>query len=152
MMKFPPYIQPQLTGWDHYSNVMILLAGFAVVLFTFTYGAFFNWRATRSGQAVLGFVAGLVAILWFTIITKATGGDWPYRDIIKACIYTYVFASTLGLLWTLISNWLQGNNPIDLRQRERRVPSSLSRLTSRRHKPTGVKMEPHKDEFDDISQ
>lgn len=157
---FPHYVQPPLTFWDHYSNVMIVCAGFSVILFTLTYAFLFSWSRTRAGQAILGFVFGLVLLIWHTVVTKYFGGDWPFRDLLKAAIYTYIFGTTVALVWTLWSNWLRGNHPIDLKNREHSGP--VLRLRSiyawmiregHRTKPLPEpKVEPHKGQFDDVSQ
>lgn len=114
---FPPYENPPTTTLDHISEILMLGSGAGVVLFTVSYIAFFQWRRTGAGKAILYFALSLCALLGQIIATRSFGGDFVLRDIVRLVAYAVVFLSSWGLVFTLWRNWSRGAPPIELKQR-----------------------------------
>jgi len=109
-LLFPPLNPPPPTFFDIVGNYCLLLAGLAILAFTISYVGWFAWRTTSGGRAIVVFVTGLSVLLGYTILTRAFGGDWPFRDIIRAAVYAYLAFGSLRLLWNLWQTWRRGNH------------------------------------------
>lgn len=114
-MLFPPLNPPVPTVLDIIGNYLLLAAGIVVFLFALAYASFFDWRRTSSGKAIMYFVSGLVLLLGHTILTRAFGGDYLFRDLIRGFVYLYLLAVSSGLLINLVTIWKRGNRPTDPR-------------------------------------
>lgn len=107
------------TPIDRVADFILLFALFAVLAFTLLYGVFFHWTATQGGRAVMGFVSSIDFVLLLIVLSKFNGGDYPGRDIVRLGVYLYILSTSVGLVVTLVRNWLRGSKPLDLRERDR---------------------------------
>lgn len=110
-MLFPPLNPPPVTWLDVVGNYFLAAASVVVTLFMLAYMLFFDWRRTASGKAIMYFVTGLVLWMGHTIMTRYTGGDWLFRDLLRALVYAYLLAVSAGLLINLFLIWRRGNHP-----------------------------------------
>lgn len=123
-MLFPPIETPTPTWIDGLGNLLLLGAGLSVFAFALFYGFFFAWRSTPAGRAVLYFVSGLVALLAHFIVSRFMGGDYLFRDVVRAVVYGYLMVVSLRLLLTLHRIHKAGNHPMS--------PEELGLRTKRR--------------------
>lgn len=128
-MLFPPINPPEPTWLDGIGNLLLLGAGVAVAAFAFYYGFFFAWRITPAGRAVLYFTTGLVALLGHFILSRFMGGDYLFRDLIRAIVYGYLMVVSVRLLLTLRKIHKAGNHPMTA---EELMLSRKERATSRK--------------------
>lgn len=110
-MLFPPINPPDPTWIDGLGNILLLGAAAAVTLFGYFYAFYFDWRQTPAGRAVLYFVSGLVALLLHYVVSRFMGGDYLFRDVVRATVYGYLMVVSLRLLFTLWRIWRAGNHP-----------------------------------------
>lgn len=111
-MLFPPIQTPDPTWIDAIGNLLLIGAGLAVAAFAAFYGFFFAWRTTPAGRAVLYFTTGLVALLVHFIVSRFMGGDYLFRDIVRAIVYGYLMVVSIRLLLTLHRIHREGNHPM----------------------------------------
>lgn len=125
MIPFPPYTRPEPTVLDVIANVLLVGAGLGSLLFVLAYAIVFRWYETAAGRAVLGFVASLVLVLLLNVIARASGGDYPGRDVLRVFAYGAVFVGSWGLVVELVRSWRRGGPALDLREREsmKRTPT-----------------------------
>lgn len=128
-MLFPPIEAPDPTWIDGLGNILLLGAGVAVAAFAFYYGFFFAWRTTPAGRAVLYFTTGLVALLAHFIVSRFMGGDYLFRDIVRAVVYGYLMVVSIRLLLTLRRIYKAGNHPMTA---EELLMTRRERSTSRK--------------------
>lgn len=116
-MFFPPYAHPDTTILDVISDVLMVASGAGILAFTVSYIAFFAWRRTAAGKAIMYFALSLCALLGQIIVSRLTGGDYPLRDLTRFFAYAVVLCASWGLAFTLWRNWARGSSPIELKQR-----------------------------------
>lgn len=128
-MLFPPIETPTPTWIDGLGNILLLGAGLAVAAFALFYGVFFAWRTTPAGRAVLYFTTGLVALLAHFILSRFMGGDYLFRDVVRAVVYGYLMVVSIRLLLTLRKIHKAGNHPMTA---EELLMTRKDRATSRK--------------------
>lgn len=119
---FPDYSRPAATVLDLVADFVLLGAGLGAVVFVLMYAAIFNWRITAAGRAIFYFAASLVGVLALVSVSKLTGGDYPFRDLLRIIVYGFAFVSTWRLVAVLVVSWHRGAPTLDLRERPRRAP------------------------------
>lgn len=128
-MLFPPLNPPPPTILDIIGNYILLGAGIAAVAFLITYGLLSNWRKTSGGQSIFFFVSGLAAVFVYSIASRFIGGDYLFRDLLRASVYGYVFVVSVRLFADLVRTQLMGNHPRQiLTAAQRRVARTKARL------------------------
>lgn len=130
-MLFPPLNPPPPTFLDVVGNFLLLGAALSVLAFGLFYGIGSNWRKYPAGRSIMYFVSGLIFWSLHTVVTRFTGGDWLFRDLLRAFVYGYLMVVSLKLLWTLIQIQRAGNHPTDpaeiLRRKEAEVTKQKDR-------------------------
>lgn len=101
-MLFPPLNPPPPTVLDVIGNYILLVAGIFAVLFLLSYGLLSNWRKYAGGRSIFYFVSGLAAVFVYTIISRFIGGDYLFRDLLRAVVYGYVLVVSARFLVNLI--------------------------------------------------
>lgn len=136
---------PTPTLIDIIGNYILLGAGVAAVLFLLAYGLGSNWRSTPGGRSIFYFVTGLAAVFVYSIVGRFIGGDYLFRDVLRALVYSYVLIMTTRLLVNLLRTQLGGNHPRRLLtaaqarifRTRRRMARKEARLQKRKRKLEG---------------
>lgn len=101
-MLFPPLNPPPTTWLDIVGNYILLGAGIFAVLFLLSYGFLSNWRKYPGGRSIFYFVSGLAAVFVYSIISRFIGGDYLFRDLLRAVVYGYVLVVSARFLTNLL--------------------------------------------------
>lgn len=142
-MNFPPYTRPDPTMLDAIADLLLVGSGFGILTFALLYLIFFNWRETPSGKAILYFALSLGLLILLVLAGRFTGGDYPGRDLLRVFVYALIFASTWGLVATLVRAWRRGEKPLELVERENmRRPVTGPTAFSQIDRPQGASMPP----------
>lgn len=109
---------------DHTLNLIgdieIFVAGAGALVFAVSYMAFFNWRKTQAGRALLYFVLALVALCFVNALGRWMGNDYPFREYVRSGVYTAIVATIWRLVWVLWRNWRRGDpRPLNIEQKPR---------------------------------
>lgn len=115
---FPDYNRPDPTMLDVIADFGLLAGGIGAVVFVLLYGIFLNWRKTAAGRAIFYFMVSVVSVMGLNILARVTGGDYPFRDILRLVVYLGVCGTAWRLVVTLIRAWLGGERALNLRARE----------------------------------
>lgn len=82
------------------SDIVILAIGAGLLLFVGLYGLRSNWRATRAGQAVMGFFASLLLLALNSIATSLA--HWYERnELLVLILEVFVLISIYWCIWVL---------------------------------------------------
>lgn len=108
-MIFPPINPPPPTWIDGFGNVLLIAAGVTLFIFMLAYGFLAAWRKFPAGRAIMYFVSGLSLLLGHYILSRFAGGDYLFRDLVRAAVYGFLFLVTLRLLVTFLVTWFRGN-------------------------------------------
>lgn len=105
---------------DLITTIAIYAGGAGAIFFAVSYMAFFNWRKTDAGKALMGFVTALVA-LFLLGASSAIVGDYEFKHDLRLLTYTAVAVSMWRLVWVLWRNWRRGDDrPLSLETRDKK--------------------------------
>lgn len=80
-------------GLDHaldvYSMGVLLFASIPATLFPIVY-SFRPWRTSWIGRALMVKATGLALLIDTSILYLAFGHDYPYRQLVRAFVYTFI--------------------------------------------------------------
>lgn len=96
-------------------NILLVIGAIGAVVFAISYAAFFNWRKTSAGRALMKFVIGLITVFVINSIgtfygVQYTGGEYPGRWLLRTLGYGYLVYTMIDLIRVLWTNWHSGNN------------------------------------------
>lgn len=116
---FPDYMRPAMTFLDVMADYLLLAGGLGALVFIVLYSGFMDWRATPAGRAILAFMVSLVSVLGLILASRFTGGDYPFRDVLRLVLYGAVFVTSWRLVFVLISAWREDARGLVIEKRER---------------------------------
>jgi hypothetical protein len=90
---------------DLIGDIEIFIAGAGAIVFAVSYIAFFNWRRTPAGRALLYFVLSLIALVLLNALGRWIGHDYPLRVWARLAVYTGIAATVWRLVVVLWRNW-----------------------------------------------
>lgn len=104
---------------DVITNIAIYVGGAGALFFAVSYMAFFNWRKTEAGEALMGFVTALV-VLFLLGASNAIIDEYEFEHDLRLLVYTAVAFTMWRLVWVLWRNWRRGDErPLSLEVREK---------------------------------
>ena len=103
------------------ADFILLAAGFVLMVFWLVYWRFYNWRATGPGRAVFHFVLSLITIVLLIALARFIGVDYWGRAVLRVIVFSYVFATALGLLIELGRDFRRTGQLFNIERRERRT-------------------------------
>ena len=106
---------------DRIADIGVIVTLLAVVVFAVSYAAFFNWRKTPAGRALMYVFLSLSAVTGLVFLAIWVGPDYWGRDVIRAVVWGTVAAAMIRLVWVLWANWRTQKPPLDLESRPRKT-------------------------------
>lgn len=135
MSPFPDYNRPDATFFDAVADFGLLAGAVGCVVFVLMYGIFLNWRKTAAGRAIFYFMVAVVGAIGLVVLSRLTGGDYVFRDVLRLVVYSGVCITAWRLVFTLIRAWADGERSLNLPARERRK-RCRAKTTDRSQKET----------------
>lgn len=101
-------------------DVEIFIAGAGAVVFAASYGAFFSWRKTAAGKALMYFILSLIGLCLLNALGRWIGDDYLWRPYLRFTVYTAIAVTIWRLVIVLWRNWRRGDEtPLDVETRHR---------------------------------
>lgn len=108
---------------DLIADIGIIAASIGAILFVFSYGAFFNWRRTPAGRALMYVFISLGSVALLAFAVRWLGPEYLGRELFRPLTWWAVAVTVFHLVWVLWSNW-RVESPLDIESRPRnRQPS-----------------------------
>lgn len=99
-------------------DVLVLLGEASVIVFTVSYGVFFNWRKNQAGRALMYFSLGLDALFLLSFLHRFWG-DYPGRDVVQLVFYAGITSVAVNLVVQLWRNRHRADPTESMRELEK---------------------------------
>lgn len=109
---------------DIIADWLIIVALAATIVFVVSYAAFFNWRLTPAGRALMYFVLSLVSIALLSFLGRWLGPEYFGRELLRPATWAGVAFTAIRLTFVLWASW-RAKEPLDIQSRDglnRRAP------------------------------
>lgn len=97
------------------TSILLLICFIGAIVFTVSYGWFFNYRKTAAGRGLMALIVGFIAVFLMSVIGTFIGihyplGHYPGYDVVHWLFYGYLTFTIYHLIWVLWVNRYSGLN------------------------------------------
>lgn len=93
---------------DQIANGELVVGCFLIVVATAFYLIGFKWWQRRAGRAILGVLLSISVLLIHITLQRIAGGDYPFRDLIRAGVFLALPVTVVYLIYTLARSFFGG--------------------------------------------
>lgn len=104
---------------DLIADIGIIIAAIGCTVFVASYAAFFNWRLTAAGRALMYFVSALLSVAVIASLGRWFGPEYFGREVLRPITWLAVAATSLRLTWVLWTSSRRGHS-LDIESRPRK--------------------------------
>lgn len=104
---------------DLIADIGIIFASIGAIIFVISYAAFFNWRRTQAGRALMYVFVAMASVALLAGAGRWLGPEYWGREFFRPATWWSVAITIAHLVFVLWSNW-RVREPLDIPSRIRK--------------------------------